>query len=150
MGEETNRQRNTEILVAYEAKINAATVARRAREREEAERQRLADIKQAIERAEAIKKWVDRSPWMLADIPEPMKTGLHSFGYDDGLLEGRTDLLAVVLKIRLKVVKKESEAKIGELWREKWDLKKKASELDAIQERMKPAPKTGDRAIVLE
>tara|TARA_R110000868_G_scaffold188768_3_gene431549 strand:+ start:9792 stop:10775 length:984 start_codon:yes stop_codon:yes gene_type:complete len=149
-GEEANRQRNTEILEAYEAKINASTDARRAREREEAERQRLADIKQAIERAEAIKEWADSNTWKLADIPEPMKTGLHSFGYDDGLLAGRTDLLAVVLKIRLKVEKKESDSKISELWRENWDLEKKANKLDAIQERMKPVQITGDRAIVLE
>jgi hypothetical protein len=150
VGEEANRQRNTEILVAYEAKINAVTDARRAREREEAERERLADIKQAIERAEAIEKWADSNTWRLADIPEPMKTGLHSFGYNDGLLAGRTDLLAVVLKIRLKVEKRESDLKISELSRENWDLEKKANQLAAIQERMKPAQSTGDRAIVLE
>jgi hypothetical protein len=150
VGEEANRQRNTEILVAYEAKINAVTDARRAHEEAERKRDREEAIASAIGRGEEYAKWVKQNPWNLNDLPDKMRTSLYSFGYNDELLVDRIDLLAVVLKLRLTLAKKEANEKMMMLRRKNWDLESKAEELAAIQERMKPAQSTGDRAIVLE
>lgn len=149
-GEEANRQRNTEILEAYERNLRVSANARYAREKEEADRERLVDLQAAAVRGEAIKDWVKENPWFQDNMPENMRTSLYSFGSDDYLLEDRLDLLAVVLKLRLKFAKKESDQLVQSIRREVWDLESKAEELAKIQERMKPVQITGDRAIVLE
>ncbi len=141
---------NEALVNAREEKLKVSREARWAHEAEERRKTEEIRVNLAVERAEKIRddqrfRWDDRRI-------EELKNELYSFGHEDGLLESRPDLLAPVLRLRLKLEKKLSEAKISDLYQEKWKAEEKAEEYEKLQKIIKkntPAP-LGGRAFQLE